>query len=375
MNRSLLAGVAAAALAIMSVAASAAPAKVEAKPKAGSHKADAAKKGEAKPAEDKQASQDQPAVKVQVEPRPPADGPLLASQLKLGRVTDSLAQGPVTHAVTRHGDWSVACEIKEKVKACFASTYYGTDGLVMKLKVGPSEIETPTRKRKRGDERFVLSIEGPSGLDPNVGYAVVLGSRSGMIPTGNDCDREGCRSYIEIAADGSPLFGEGVRPGISVMAASRTGAYVWRFSTDGLPAAFAQMKDETRPSGPSEEEIRAKREAEVAEARAKEERARLEAEAEKAKLTGIQPGWEAGKSATMGDGKKIRIIDISSEGQKAAASPAALESASAAPVPVGPAPVVERSGARPAPKAPPKAAARIRKPAERMVERPFVPQG
>lgn len=361
-----------------------APQKVAAKPAKGSEKAaKGSEKTVDKPSEapSEASSEDK---RAQVLPKPVFDGPILPSPARLARVSDTLSQGPVTHAVTRFGDWSVACEIQGKVKACFASTYYGVDGVVMKLKVGPTELDLPTKPRRRGTERFVLSVEGPQGLDPDVGYAVVAGGRSGVIPLGNDCDKDGCRSFVDVSDDGAPLLAKDQRPGMIVLGATRPGrAFVWRFSSDGFAEAFEKMKEETRPAGPSEEEIRAKREAEVAEAKAKAERERVEAEAKaealRVKATGVAGGWEVGKVAEVAeDGKKIRVIDISASSEAAgrAAAMAATGAAAGAGAAMGAllVPVAkdqaEAKGRRKA-NLKPKAKA---KPHVRQAVRPFVPR-
>lgn len=321
------------------------------------------------------APQDAP-IKAQVEPKPSFDGPIVGSPARLARISDTLGQGPVTHAVTRFGDWSVACEIQGKVKACFASTYHSVEGVVMKLKVGPTEIDLPTKPRKRGTERFVLSVEGPQGLDPEVGYAVIAGRRSGVISLGNDCDKDGCRSFVDVSEDGNPIAGPEQRAGLVVMSATRQGrAFVWRFSADGFKEAFEKMKDETRPAGPSDEEIKAKRDAEIAEAKAREAREREEAEAKaaamRAKATGVAGGWEVAKGAEISeDGRRVRVIDISAEGaaKAAAVSVAAGAGIAAVAVPAAKAPDAVKKSPVAKSRAKPKARAAAR------AVRPFVPR-
>ncbi len=202
---------------------------------------------------------------------------------QLTRLTNRDTAGPVTHAVTKHDDWALACEERQNERTCFASTFVEVGGQELKLKIGyagpggilrkgqqeqarqsprPSlraQAQAQAQARAAADStrsldrRLVLSIEGPATLDRNVGYLISSEHFAGAVRF-DECVRE-CVAAISLVDPSKIIDGRGAI--MHVVAAEGSRPLLWTVTTRGLQAAFKHLFEEMKlPEAPLVEPVR-----------------------------------------------------------------------------------------------------------------------
>lgn len=174
--------------------------------------------------------------------------------------------GPVTQAVTRYDDWSLACEQRQHERTCFASTFVEVGPQVLKLKIGyagPGAIRrsSPQAQEARSlraraqeqsriaenearasDRRLVLSIEGPPSLDREVGF-LLSSERFAAAVRFEECVRE-CVGSVALPDPARVVDGRGAT--VHILAAEASRAVMWTITTRGLEAAFKHLVEEMK---------------------------------------------------------------------------------------------------------------------------------
>ena len=197
---------------------------------------------------------------------------LSESRLLLARLPLREGAGPVTHAVTRHDDWALACEQRTTERTCFASTFVEVGGLELKLKVGYAgtgaimrreaaqpparNLRERTQEQQRraaeeatqGPRRLVLSIEGPASLDRAVGF-LVSSERFTAAARFEECIRE-CVSAIHLVDPAKVIDGRAAP--IHVLSADGPRPMMWTVTTRGLEAAYKHLLEEMKPPQPAQ---------------------------------------------------------------------------------------------------------------------------
>lgn len=195
---------------------------------------------------------------------------LTESRQILARLPNREGAGPITHAVTRHDDWALACEQRPTERTCFASTFVEVGGLELKLKVGyagqgsiirkaeaqpqPRNLRERTQEQQRRaaeeasstPRRLVLSIEGPASLDRPIGF-LVTSERFAAAVRFEECVRE-CVAAIHLPDPGKVIDGRAAP--IHVLAADGPRPMMWTVTTRGLEAAYKHLLEEMKPAAP-----------------------------------------------------------------------------------------------------------------------------
>ncbi len=197
------------------------------------------------------------------------DGRALLSQttsLVLRRIPVVASPIPITHSTTNYSQWKVACESRGTDKACFAAAYTEFSGAILKIKFGPAidtpheEMEnSPAGAKKSGSKKqaksekyephgqqYVVQIDGPPNLDIDTGFVLIAPHAIGIFPLTNDCNATTCRITARIDPALSAFLSSESNGGFAILATAQTSTYLWRFSTQGLKAAFDRVETETK---------------------------------------------------------------------------------------------------------------------------------
>jgi invasion protein IalB len=160
---------------------------------------------------------------------------------------------PVTRSVTNYGKWAVACESRVDTKTCFAAAYVQANRATVKIHVGPAAdaatngtIAGRILRGSDGHPRYVVTVEVPAGMDRNPGLTLSGSNAFAVLPLSDGCDDKKCEASAFIVPSEGTIARRDDKGEKSISVAGTFGdtGYVWRFSGDGLAAAFDRVRAE-----------------------------------------------------------------------------------------------------------------------------------